>query len=84
MIDHTRAFRLHKKVRRKQLVRCDRGLLEAMRNLDSEDVNLKLKAYLRNSEIKALLARRDEIVSYFDQQATERGESAVLYDYAGP
>ncbi len=85
MIDHTRAFRLHKKVgNRKQLVRCDRKLLEAMRNLDSEDVSRELKSSLRTSEIKALLARRDEIVSYFDQQAMTRGDSAVLYDYSGP
>ena len=85
MIDHTRAFRLQKKVgNRKQLVKCDRKLLEAMRNLDSEDVSRELKSCLSNSAIKALLARRDEIVSYFDQQAATRGESAVLYDYSGP
>ena len=85
MIDHTRAFRLNKKVgNRKQLVKCDRELLEAMRNLDSEGVNRELKVCLSNSAIKALLARRDEIVSYFDEQASKRGESAVLYDYSGP
>ena len=55
-----------------------------MRNLDSENVNRELKGSLTNSTIKALLARRDEIVSYFDQEASKRGESAVLYDYSGP
>ena len=85
MIDHTRAFRLHKKLNKPQhLIKCDRQLLEALRNLDAEECRRKLLGALKKSEITALLARRDLIVSYFDQQAAEQGEDAVLFDYTGP
>ena len=85
MIDHTRAFRLHKKLNKPQhLIKCDRQLLEALRNLDGEECRRKLRGELKKSEIMALLARRDLIVSYFDQQAAEQGEDAVLFDYTGP
>lgn len=85
MIDHTRAFRLHKKLSKpRHLIKCDRQLLEALRNLDAEECRQKLRRILKKSEITALLARRDLIVSYFDQQAAEQGEDAVLFDYTGP
>ncbi len=85
MIDHTRAFRLQKKLNKPQhLIKCDRQFLEALRNLDQEECRRKLHSALRKSEITALLARRDLIVSYFDQQAREQGEDAVLFDYTGP
>ncbi len=85
MIDHTRAFRLHKKLNKPQhLIKCDRQFLEALRNLDQEKCLRKLRGALKKSEITALLARRDLIVSYFDQQAAEQGEDAVLFDYTGP
>ncbi len=85
MIDHTRAFRLHKKLNKPQhLIKCDRQLLEALRNLDAEECHQKLRGALKKSEISALLTRRDLIVSYFDQQAAEQGEDAVLLDYTGP
>lgn len=81
MIDHTRAFRLQHKLRNpEQLVRCERRFLEAMRGLDQAALAGELKGFLRRSEIEALLARRDLIVTYFDEQAAERGEDAVLYD----
>ena len=85
MIDHTRAFRLHKKLNKPQhLIQCDRQFLEALRNLDQQECRQKLLGALKKSEISALLARRDLIVSYFDQQAREQGEDAVLFDYTGP
>ena len=79
MIDHTRAFRRHEKLHnRKQLVKCDRKLLEAMRKLAYENLSRELKPYLTDSEIKAMLARRDLMVAYFDQEAAKLGEDAVL------
>ena len=74
MIDHTRAFRLQKNLNKPQhLIKCDRQLLEALRNLDQEECRRKLHSGLKKSEITALLARRDLIVSCFDQQAAEPG-----------
>ena len=83
MIDHTRAFRRHKKIDPKQLVGCDRQALEAMRGLSFEALHRELGGYLNKSEITALLARREAIVEHFDAPIQARGESAVLFDLPG-
>ena len=81
MIDHTRAFRLQTKLQNeKNLVMCDRKLLASMRKLDQETLDEQLQPFLTKSEIKALLARRDLIVKFFDNAVKEKGEAAVLYD----
>ena len=81
MIDHTRAFRLNKTLKKpKILFRCDRRLLTAMRKLTYETLAIELRPYLIKRQIKALLARRDRIVEFFDRAIAERGEEGVLYD----
>jgi hypothetical protein len=35
--------------------------------------------YVNKDEIKSVLARRDLIVKFFDDQVRQRGEAAVLY-----
>lgn len=81
MIDHTRAFRLQTKLpNEKNLVMCDRKLLANMRKLDQDTLDEQLQPFLTKSEIKALLARRDLIVAFFDNAVKEKGEAAVLYD----
>lgn len=81
MIDHTRAFRMRKDLRNPEnLQRCERGLLERIRNLKKEDVAKDLKGYLNSAEVDALMARRDAIVKIFDSAIQTKGEQAVLYD----
>jgi len=81
MIDHTRAFRLQTKLENpKNLVTCERRLLAGLRKLDEDTLMEQLRPYLTKSEVKALLARRDLIVKFFDQAVAEKGESAILYD----
>ena len=81
MVDHTRAFRTHRVLESpKDLVQCDRRLLAALRGLTYETLAGELRPYLTKSQIKALLARRDLIVKYFDNAVAEKGEQAVLYD----
>ena len=81
MIDHTRAFRTHRVLKNpKDLVQCDRRLLAALRGLTYETLEGELRPYLTKWQIKALLARRDLIVEYFDNAVAEKGEQAVLYD----
>jgi hypothetical protein len=83
MIDHTRAFRMMKDLRGPaNLVRCDRRLLTNMRQLNLETVNEALGRYLNSAEIAGLLARRDKIVGFFDEQIAQKGETAVLFDLA--
>jgi hypothetical protein len=81
MIDFSRAFRLyHDLENQKNLTRCDRHLLEKLRQLDRSQVELKTKGQLRKLEIDAVMARRDKIVAHFEQLTAQRGESEVLYD----
>src|SRR5258708_23361737 len=80
MIDHTRAFRLYGTIQsKKDLVLCDRKLLAKLRTLDLPALNT-IKPYLSGPEMKGLLARRDKIVEFFDQEVKDKGEGAILYD----
>lgn len=81
MIDHTRAFRLHRRLRSPSaLERCDRALLEALRSMDRPAVEAELEPFLTGPEIEALLARRERIVELFDEKVRNLGENAVLYE----
>jgi len=82
MIDHTRAFKMFKKLRDPiQLgTRCERDLLEALRKLDPAAVRAAMKDVLTPAQTDGLLARRDLIVKYFDARIAEIGEEKVLYD----
>lgn len=79
-IDFTRAFRFNKDVKSpKDLVRCDRNLLEKLKALDAGVLTEKTSHYLNKDQIKAVMARRDKIVAQFQKMIAEKGESAVLY-----
>ena len=85
MIDHTRAFRLNKKLRTPRLLeRADRGLLEKLRGLSAETLTREMGSSLSRFEIEGVLARRDEIVTLFDGMIAQRGEGAILYTLASP
>lgn len=76
MIDHTRAFRTRHDLRApKNLVQCDRNLLARMKTLDQPTLERELAGYVNREEIKALLARRDRIVQFFEA----KGASSI-YD----
>jgi hypothetical protein len=80
MIDFTRAFRLDRELQEpKNLTRCERKLVEKLRQLNGDELLEKTKPHLGKSEVKAVMARRDKIVAYFDKVVAERGEAAVLY-----
>ncbi len=81
MIDHTRAFRLMRDLRSlKDLVQCDRRLLAKLRELNKDVLKKQLDLYLTPLEIEGLVARRDKIVKFFDEQIAQKGEAAVLFD----
>jgi len=80
MIDFTRAFRLDRELQEpKNLTRCERKLLEKLRQLNGDELLEKTKPHLGKSDVKAVMARRDMIVALFDKLIAERGEAAVLY-----
>ncbi|MGB8495998.1 MAG: hypothetical protein WCE53_16480 [Candidatus Acidiferrum sp.] len=80
-IDFTRAFRLSKELKdpSKNLLHCDRQLLEKLKVLDGNALTEKTKNYLTKNEVKAVMARRDKIVAYFQKLIAEKGENEVLY-----
>ena len=81
IVDFSRAFRTRNDLRAPaNLVRCDRRIYDALRELDEETLKRELGPYLRKNEIKGLLARRDKIVKLFDQKIAEQGEAAVICD----
>jgi hypothetical protein len=69
MIDHTRSFRIRNDLRNPQdLLECDRNLLTKMKTLDQATLEKELKPYVGKEQIKALLARRDLIVKFFESK----------------
>ena len=80
MIDFTRAFRVFDDLENpKNLVRCDRQLLEKLKLLDAAVVEQKTKGHLTKGEVQALMARRDKILARFQKLIAQKGESEVLY-----
>lgn len=80
MIDFTRAFRLRPDLRNAgNVLRCDRQLLDKLKQLDAKDLAAKTKGYLTGAEIKALMQRRDKLLARIDQLIKEKSETAVLY-----
>lgn len=79
-VDFSRAFRLNKDVKEpKDLVRCDRQLLEKLKALDATVLSEKTRNYLTKNEAKEVMARRDKIVAQFQKLIAEKGENEVLY-----
>jgi hypothetical protein len=81
MIDHTRAFRIQPTLMNaKNLVKCDRHLLAELRKLDEGSLRAEMKGFLNNTEISAMLKRRDLIVKFFEEEIASKGEAQVMYD----
>lgn len=79
MIDFTRAFRLTDTIRPLELERADRALLAKMEGLTADAVTTATNGYLTNSEVKAVMKRRDLISSHYRNLVQKLGEAKVLY-----
>ena len=79
LIDFTRAFGTSRKLFFPgNLWRIEDRLLERLRALSAEEVEGRLRGFLTRPEMKALLARRDAIVEYFEDKAAREGQGAVI------
>ena len=86
LIDFSRSFRWHKELRQPKNLKTgklDRRLYDGMRALKMSDAEERLGDMLIEPEIEGLMARRDKIVAYFDQQIAEKGEIYVLCGLPG-
>lgn len=80
MIDFSRAFRLYSTLENvKNLTRCNRQLMEKLRQLDSKELTENTKGFLTKAEIQAVMGRREKIVAVFDALVAQKGEKEVLY-----
>jgi hypothetical protein len=82
MIDHTRAFKIFKELKGEKSLgaTCARDLLPGLRRLDKATLVPAMKDLLTESQIDAMLARRDRIVRFYEARIAALGEDAVLYD----
>jgi len=79
-IDFSRAFRKSKDLRApKNLVKCDRQLLEKLKELKADELAEKTVRYLTKDEVNGVMARRDKIVATFQTLISEKGEKEILY-----
>ena len=79
-IDFTRAFRQYNDLLDpKDLVKCDRQLLQKLKELKFDEVYARTRPHLNKGEVKALLARREKIVETFQKLVAQKGGGAVLY-----
>lgn len=79
-VDFSRAFRVNKDLRSpKDLIKCDRNLLEKMQALKADELAASTKGYLTKAEVNAVMARRDKIVAIFEGLIAQKGEQQVLY-----
>jgi len=79
-IDFTRAFRLFEDLPNpKNLAKCDRQLLDKLKQLNEADVERVTKSHLSKLEVKAVMKRRDKILAHFQKLISEKGENEVLY-----
>ena len=79
-VDFSRAFRKNKDLRApKNLVKCDRQLLEKLKALKADELAGETKGYLTKDEVNAVMARRDKIVATFQSRIAEKGEKEILY-----
>jgi hypothetical protein len=78
-VDFSRSFAGYTQVRREQLLeRFSRRDLEAIRGLDEPKLREAIGKWVSVPQIRALLKRRDQILSIAAARVAEKGEAAVL------
>ncbi len=81
LIDHTRAFRQDVELSRpERLLRIDRELFDALRDLTAEAVEAALGDVLSRGEWSSVMRRRDLLLQHFDDRIARFGERGVVLD----
>jgi hypothetical protein len=82
LIDFTRAFRTSKAVQNPaRLTKVDRKLLANLRAFTPDQLQKATGRWLAKNQQEAVLARRDQIVKFFDAEIAAKGETAIVYDF---
>ncbi len=79
LIDHSRAFIKNETPHLDEIVQADRQIFAALKALDEQSLNQRVKPWLfdKNS-VKDLLERRDKIVERLEKLIQDRGEASVF------
>lgn len=81
-VDHTRTFKILPALNgRKDIKVLERQVWKNLCNLDSAVVQERLDPYLRQTEIDALLKRRDKLVKFVEKRLQKHGEQAILFEF---
>ena len=79
LIDHSRAFASDRMPFEKQMTRVDRAFFEKLKALDEASVMKQVRPWLlSDGQARAILKRRDKILTHFEKEARKRGEAAVF------
>ncbi len=79
LIDHSRAFASDKMPFEKEMTRIDKEFFARMKALDEPTLMKTIRPLvLSDSQVRAILKRRDKIVGDLEQLAQQRGEVAVF------
>ena len=62
-----------------QITRCSRKLYQNMKQIEDKKIRSKLKKYLNEDELSALLKRKDMIIEILQKLIQEKGVEAVLF-----
>ena len=80
LIDHSRSFTAYHGIRNEaKLSRCSVALLAKLKALTSAQVTEAVGNLLTDGEVRALMARRDLIVDWFERAAKTQGADHVLF-----
>lgn len=80
-IDHSRSFRTATTLRDTSILRRISGkLLQNLKNLRQPDLEANLTPFISREAIQAVMARRDLLVKFFENQVNEKGADVVLTD----
>jgi len=80
-IDHSRSFRINPTLRNPENLRRISGkLLQGLKTLNEQNCEAVLLPYISKEAIHTMLQRRDLLVSFFENQITQKGPDVVLTD----
>ena len=79
LIDHSRAFASDSMPFEKAMTRVDQAFFEKLKALDEASVMKQVRPWLlSDGQARAILKRRDKIVTHFEKEARKRGEAVVF------
>jgi hypothetical protein len=80
LIDHSQAFQSNEELDSAMLPeRYDRELIEKMKGLEPTSLDVHFDRLLMRSQVTAIQARRDVLLTYVEKAASEHGETEVFY-----